>query len=281
MFSVTEIIRYVKQPYGGFIRYKDMEKIKLDDGVILNEHENVHGSIIGMSVDYLTRFIMGAEGVDAFHYSLNGAFCAGLEGMDNAYDIAFDFLEDIKGLDDKSIVSACKLVTFDVWYRNPIAAMYSKDYSETEPDNDTIQNIRILVNRSLTFFEKFGPIVKSDFNFNPEVENKELYNHMMETGKGTYGGYTSFVSKGDGDFLTDDTMWEFKVTKTNPNSKQTMQLLMYWIMGLHSNQWIYKNIRKLGIFNPRHNAVYLYHIGKVPLEYIRFIEDKVIRYDYS
>lgn len=104
---------------------------------------------------------------------------------------------------------------------------------------------------------------------------------MLETGKGTYGGYTAVVSKGDGDFLTEDTLWELKVRKARPDSKQTMQILMYWIMGQHSNQWIYKSIRKLGIFNPRHNMVYLYHIGKVPLEYIKFIEEKVICYDYS
>ena len=31
---------------------------------------------------------------------------------------------------------------------------------------------------------------------------------------------------------------------------------MYWLMGQRSEQEIFKNIRKIGIFNPRQNVVY-------------------------
>lgn len=70
------------------------------------------------------------------------------------------------------------------------------------------------------------------------------------------------VDKGDGDFLTDDTLWDFKVSRAKPTNKHTLQLLMYWIMGQHSGQYIFKDITKLGIYNPRFNAAYLIEVKK-------------------
>ena len=65
------------------------------------------------------------------------------------------------------------------------------------------------------------------------------------------GGYTDIVSSGDGDYLTEDTLWDFKVSKEEPKSKYTLQLLMYYIMGCHSIHPEFQKIEKLGIFNPR------------------------------
>ena len=102
---------------------------------------------------------------------------------------------------------------------------------------------------------------------------------MMQTGKGSYGGYTSTVNSGDGDFITEDTLWDFKVIKTKPTNKHTLQLLMYWIMGMHSGQEIYKNIKRLGIFNPRLNKAYTLDVSKISEDIISTVEREVICYD--
>lgn len=73
MASVVGRIREIKQPWGGYIRPSEFDTTIFDDSVILNEKENVHSSIIGLSVDYLTRFLMGADVTDAFKISLLGA----------------------------------------------------------------------------------------------------------------------------------------------------------------------------------------------------------------
>ena len=36
----------------------------------------------------------------------------------------------------------------------------------------------------------------------------------------TFEGYTSIIDSGDGDFLTEDTLWDFKVFKTTTTEKQ-------------------------------------------------------------
>ena len=259
MYSVTGRIKDVKQPRGGYIKPSEFETIELNDGKMLNVEENVHVSVIGMAVDYLTRFMIGTDLLEAFKISIMGASLATKLGLTIAEKEAKKYLSGIKGLDDDSIINACKMVTFDVWYRNPMGAMLAKTAKETNPDKETIENIRTMVERSINFFDEYGPVTVDGFTFEPD-------------------GYTDTVSSGDGDFLTADTLWDFKVAKSKPTNKHTLQLLMYWIMGQHSGKPEYKALTKLGIFNPRLNTVYLFDVSNVSAEIIADIEKNVICY---
>ena len=259
MSSVTARIKDVKQPYGGYLKPSAMERVDMKDDNVLAEVENVHASIVGMAVDYLTRFMMGTPVEEAFQISLMGASLAEKLGRKKALKEAIGYLAGIRGIDDESVVNACKLVTFDVWFRATMNAPLAKTASDTNPDADTVGNIQIMVNRSLHFWQEYGPITKDGFTFEPS-------------------GYTAVVNSGDCDYLTADTLWDFKVSKDKPKAKQTLQLLMYWIMGQHSGKEEFKNIIKLGIFNPRLNNVYLLEMSKVSGETIAEIEKDVICY---
>lgn len=278
MASVTQRIKEIKQPRGGYIKPSDFEKTVLNDGKNLCDKENVHGSIIGMVVDYMTRFVLNRDKEKAFLVSIMGAKSAVKFGQEEAMSIASKLLDGINGLNDESIINACKLVTFDVWYRNPMAAFLAKDWEDTNPDQMTICNIIILIERSITFFKKYGPITCDCFTFEPEDDFSEECETMIKARKGNFGGYTATVDTGDGDFLTEDTLWDFKVSKSNPTNRHTLQLLMYWIMGQHSGRDEFKKIKKLGIFNPRLNIVYLYSVDNVPKKIIKEIERDVICY---
>lgn len=260
MSSVTGRIGEIKQPRGGYIKPSQFEIHNLDDGLVLSENENVHASVIGMAVDYLTRFAMGTKVIDAFDISCKGAVIAEqMFQQKGTLKKVEKLLSGIKGIDKNSIINACKIVTYDVWFRNPMGAIMAKGADETNPDEDTVNNIKIMVERSISFWDKYGPIVKDGFTFEPN-------------------GYTKIVDSGDGDYLTVDTLWDFKVTKSKPTNKHTLQLLMYWIMGQHSGQEIYKNIQKLGIFNPRLNVVYLLDMKSISEEIITEVERDIIGY---
>ena len=128
------------------------------------------------------------------------------------------------------------------------------------PDDNTIGNIEIMVKRAIQFFKEYGPVVEEGFTFQ--------------------GGYTSTVNAGDGDFITADTLWDFKVSIAEPKKEHTLQLLMYYLMGQHS---IHKNlhtITHLGIFNPRLNKVYRLNISDIPSEVIKAVEKDVILIHY-
>ena len=262
MYSVTQRIARIKQPRGGYLKPSSMDVTVLSDkyGKELHENENIQPTLVGLAVDYLTRCEMGTDPIDAFDVSVMGSVRRSKITKVNNEKEVVNYLTNINGLTDESIISACKLATFDTWFRNPIAALTAKTAKETNPDEDTIENIRIMVDRSVAFWEEYGPIIKDGFTFEKD-------------------GYTKTVSSGDGDFLTEDTLWDFKVSSLEPKSKHTLQLLMYYIMGKHSKKPEFKKISKIGIYNPRLNKVYQYDMTNFPQETIKLIEDEVICYE--
>ena len=53
---------------------------------------------------------------------------------------------------------------------------------------------------------------------------------------------------------------------------------MYYIMGKHSGMDIFRNINKLGFFNPKLNTVYILEAERIPPEIIRTVEEDIICY---
>lgn len=251
MATVTQRIKEITQPHGGYLPISSFKKEQFQDSRILHEEENIHASLVGLAVDYLTRFLLGASVEQAFHISCLGAFNIRMQ------DKASQLMSTITGLNDTSIIAACKLSGFDVCYRSSTAGY--KPIESINPDSNTIENIRIMVERSLIFWKKYGPITGYEITFE--------------------GGYTDTVNAGDGDFVTSDTLWDFKVSKSSPTSKHSLQLLMYYIMGLHSKHQHFKSISNLGIFNPRLNIAYICPISAIASQTIEIIEKDVICYD--
>lgn len=253
-YSVTQRIKQVKQPRGGYIKPKELMEIQLGDGIEeLNPEENVHASLIGLAVDYMTRFLSGTSIEDAFCISMKGAKLVKEEVK------AKRLMAGIRGLDDTSIVNGIKLTGFDVCYRASIMGYRSVD--EINPDVPTIMNVRTMIKRSLQFFEQYGPKILDGFTFD--------------------GGYTEIVSTGDGDFTTTDTLWDFKVSKMPVKKEHTLQLLMYWRMGLHSIHPEFQDIKYLGIYNPRMNIVYRIATSDISENVIEKVETEVIGYGKS
>lgn len=259
MSSVTSRVKEVKQPRGGYLNPKSFNVVQLNDGKELNANENVHPTVIGMVVDYMTRFMIDKDAKAAFSISLSGAYRAQLLTNGNQMEEAAKIFENIKDLDDNSIINACKMASFDVWARNPMAGPMSPTHKDINADKDTIENIRIMVNRGLNFIKEYGPIISDGFNFAPN-------------------GYTKTVDTGDGDYLTEDTMWDFKVSNKDITNKHTLQVLIYYVMGKHSGNEIYNNINKIGFFNPRLNKVYTLDMDIVSKDIIKEIETDVICY---
>jgi hypothetical protein len=296
MASVTQRIKEIKQPHGGYINPSQFIQIPRTDGKELFPKENIPPFITGLAVDYLTRLMMTGDPYKAFEISIRGYSRYALELCLNSKDFrkrkdesdedaiigyalkkdpensALTLIMNIneKELTDNTIISACKLTAYDVWMRNPDAAFSAIPSSSINPDEYTIKNIRIMVERSLSFWKDFGEITAEGFTF------KGTY---MENGRKITGnGYTSTVDTGDGDYLTEDTLWDFKVSKYPPTKDNTLQLLMYYIMGKKSNLPVYRSIKNIGIFNPRLNMVYTLPASEIPKETFLAVEKDVIGY---
>lgn len=258
--SVTRRVSQVKQPRGGYVNPRSMDVRVLGEGMEgLEPAENVHPALVGLAVDYLARFMAGTPAEEAFAISLKGAAmrdeAMGRCGVTEA--AALELVASIRGLDEASVAAALKLCGCDAGFRSGVEHVTPPP--AISPDAATVSNVVTMVKRSLAFFDEYGPVVCDGFTFE--------------------GGYTGQVASGDGDFLTKDALWDFKVSKNGPTKEHTLQLLMYWRMGLRSVHPEFKAVRRLGTYNPRRNEVGTIETTSIPDDVIEAVERDVIEYE--
>lgn len=248
MYTVTNFVKKVKQPRGGFIPPSSLTKHTFEDGMTLSSFENIHSVLVGITVDLLTRVGLFGKNL-TFDIQIMGAHIAGESALCQSL---VDRVNDV--LTDDSIRAACKLSGFDVCFRSGMAGY--KDVRNIEPDATTINNIRIMVQRSMIFFNK-KKVISSGVTF--------------------LGGYTRVVSKGDADFLTPEGIWDMKVSVRGPLKEHTLQVYVYtqlaYAAGLNGNP-TYDDceFNVAGIFNPRLNTEYYFDPTKIEPKYIGTIQ---------
>lgn len=256
MLSVTQRIKSVSQPKGGYVPSNLFRAHKIDDGNTVSDVEPVFSPIQGLAVDYLTRFMLSGNKQQAFDISIRGAVLLDrLNNNNNEYIHIMSMLKNVNGLDDISIVNVCNIVEYDTVYR--IGAKYYKS-NVVAPSDDVIKNIRIMVNRTISFLKKVGPVIADGFNFD--------------------GGYTALVNKGDGDFLTNEYLIDLKVSKSNFSSEWSLQLLMYYLLGIHSKHQFFQSIKYLCIFNPNKNECMTARIDDISNEVKYKVSHDVLGY---
>ncbi len=257
MASVTLRIKTVSQPSGGYVpRYLFQEK-QYNDYYEVKEVEAAFTSIQGSAVDYLTRYLVSNDKQSAFRISRLGA-----ERVDEVYenhneiDRFMSLLEEVTGLDDRSIYAACRIVGYDSAFRMGVKAF--RNVSEIVPPPDVISNIRIMTKRGIAFLKGLGTVVCDELNFE--------------------GGYTALVDSGDADYLAGDTLVDFKVSKLNMSTRWSLQLLMYYLLGFHSIHKEYKSVHSLCIFNPYKNKSYICDVDDISDESKYKVSNEVIGY---
>ncbi|QMT98785.1 hypothetical protein H3143_01470 [Mycoplasma tullyi] len=252
--SVTTVIRYTTQPKGGYLPFKMFKEHSLvPDEFLSHKLENIHPTLMGLVVDYLTRYMLSSDPNGSFKISLMGAI------LINQLDDFWYLLDQInESLDDDVIIAAIRLTTFDHYYRQGITEY--EDPFILDPNDISINHVREMVNRSLNFINS----------------QKELVSYGTTFEK----GLTDKIISGDCDFITEDTLWDFKVS-VNPvyYSKQTLQIFVYWRLGLHSiHKDMFEKIKYLGFYNPRYNKYHTVAVGDIEQGIIELVEKEVIGY---
>lgn len=282
MVPVTRRINSIKQPHGGYLPARSLHTEAFDDGKVLGG-ESVRPSVMGTAVDTLSRATREENSLEeAFDISLKGAR---LGGFTNS---ASDLIDVIRTsgdvLSDDSIRAGLALVKYDSIYRagivppdNPV-----EEYQLGTVPATTIANARTMVQRTTDFFDRQGGVTVDGFHF-IDVEN------LHKTESVAYSGYSDIVSKGDGDVLTPNGLWDIKVSVRKPNSQHTLQLVMYYLMGLRSHDaygnplydGAFHNVEKLGVFNPRLNTAYTANVSELDKDMLKVVELEVIGYPES
>lgn len=249
--TVKQKIESYEQPEGGLLEIDKWEETFLEDERVLHTQENMKEELIELAVKYLTRFILTEKKREAFKISLLGAQLIQKE------EIAEKLFKNITGLDDESLTSSVQLVGFDIVYQEGF--FYYEPVENILPDKKTLENMRILVERSLEFFNNFGPVIQDGFSF-PNV-------------------YTEIIVDGQGGFLTKDTLWGLTTKKDEITTKDSLEQFLYWRLGLRSDFENFKNIKNLGIFNPRKNKIYKIKVEEISDDRIKKVDLDVIGYE--
>ena len=251
---VWKVARYLEQPAGGFLNPHAMDvfELKTQDELFPFEMETITGGEMGMTVDYLTRYILTGNLQESFSISLKGA------SKVKELKTAEQLISKIKGLDEESIIAAIRLTSFDVVVRNPMAFIKGGWSPAMTFSAETITNIQIMVNRCLQFFEEYGPVIDQELVFP--------------------GAYTKNVSSGDADYMTTDTIWDIKTTQKDVSISDTFQLLLYYLMSQHSELDKYSTIKKIGIYNPRLNKIHIISINDIDKRILHYINRFIIGY---
>ncbi len=250
-YTVTQRINSIQQPVGGYVPVSAMCVKQYRDNFSLNDKENIPANYVGLAVDYLTRFQVTGNLEEAFDIPILGAkILFHNYGMRKKFMYCLELLESVK---TGNISAAVQLTAYDDVYRAGII-----DLPKLSPDAATIENIKIMVNRGVSFLKRFSEV---------------------KTGLTFEGGYTDIVVNGDCDYLTDNSLIDFKVLCGNVTNNHTLQILMYYLMGLHSIHSLeFQKVKWLALFNPRKNVVYYINVSKVPEAVINEVSREVIGY---
>lgn len=255
--SVTGILANIKQPRGGYLPLSnfDMES-HCDDLRVVGDY-NIAPSLVGLAVDYGTRIALGNDTEETFEVATVGA------GMVGASDVAESLIADIDvaalesgEIDEKSVVSLCKLSGFDSAFRAGASAY--RPVSEINPDRQTIADIGNLILRTKAFFDASAEPVIAGFTFE--------------------GAYTDDAGASDGDYICGDTLWDLKVSKNEPTIKNTMQVLLYYLMGLRSSKDEFKAVTRIGLFNPWLQKSWSISVLDLDESFLSMVENDILGY---
>lgn len=275
MSSVTARIKEINQPYGGYLpskmfickQYSDNKEVKpLSD--------KYYSMVQGTMTDDLVRLEYGFNRNDVFRLAILGAtlldaaMLCSISGYDGVMAInkTRELLSRVNGLDNNSLHSVYRLVELEGCYRNINNVLKIDVYSLLNPckysEFDIMaNNIRVMVERTVKFIRG--------------INKGKIYSGLTFE-----GGYTLNVNSGDCDYVVGDTLIDLKCSVSKyMRSDWSLQLLMYYIMGLHSeNSEIFENVKYLCIFNAVYNKSYTLDISKIDDKTMYIVSKDIIGY---
>lgn len=247
--TITAFAKSIKQPKGGFLPVNLFKETRYDEYMNdLYPDENVSKSLIGTTVDNLTRVLLGVKPKEVYEPAIFGMMAV---KDNNSYLIsrAID-------LDDEAIVAAYQLSFYEQIYRS--GRKPPRGFKLELPDKHTIENIRVMINRSTNYFKQQKSIINSGEMLSMRCRSGSIY--------------------GDYDYLTEDSLIDMKVLSKKITSAHTLQIVLYWLAGTTSKKKGFDNVKYLKFYNPRLNVEYSLDLDKLTLDILNPISYEVLMF---
>ena len=249
--TAYRVARAYPQDDGGILSPSVFDSVSLGDGAdALDPMEDADLShTTALVVSRLTRVMTGFNPCRAFETSWFGA-----ENVDDV-DRLRSLCTGIDGLTDESIRNAYALCAYDVaYYVDP------SEYRELDPgdvDAHTVSNARMMVERTVAFLDRYGPRTLCGFPLRHACHGTNIVN-------------------AEGDIATADGLWGIRTSTEPLTPVDTLQMMIYWRLGLRSILDELHGIRALGFFNARTNTAYILPVQRIPADVVRRVDEEVI-----
>lgn len=234
MANLIERIQEIDNSWVKNINTIEFSKGVFEDDNIL-ESENLTPSHVASVVNRLALRLNGMSQRNAFAKGVYGFLikrkCLELSNNDELAELRW-----INYLNEKNIMKACKLCSYDIWVDNYSYAK-NRNPEYIEPSKSTIRNIEIMTKRAMDFLEMNGPVKRVGFDF------KE--------------GYTNKLSSLTGEYLTEKTLWIIRTSMYEPTLLDKLEIVIQYIMAKRSEDEQLEKVTQFGIYNPRKNICYV------------------------
>ena len=247
MVDIIERIASIERP-GVYVTLDSLKMRQFDDHITLKKG-NINPRIVDRVTDRMARYLRGmGDRTDVFLSATMGAMSA------DRLDECISYLVGVKDSSDTSILNAMKVISFEGG--NPPSR---SELDDVRPDADTCGNIRVMIRRARDLLDLYGPIIMVDFQF--------------------LGGYTSTITKGQGDILTRDSIMTIDVSDSPPDERDVLSLIVQYLMGERSVSNAFDGIERIMVLNPRLNRIYYTYMSEIGHDVLERIGEEVIGYN--
>lgn len=267
---VTQIVRenWIKQPYGGFFRKYQIYNFENNE-YIDPINEKLHGTIVGNTVDNLTRYIAfpnmklenSLEAVFLGKKIFEDMFKRRKKGIAKLNEM-FNKLPSLGRKLTKKLIDivACFSYLSNMYRSGALESSY-RDFMNFEHLSEIdYQHIIIMVERSLQLV----------------VDLKNKYSKMYPNFIVSYDKYHTIW--GDGDYITNEMIIDFKCYKHNPYNKNNItQQIIYYLLGKSGSSNVdidFNKIKYLSLFDIRRNRLEFININDYQKE-IAYIQNEL------
>lgn len=284
---IAQYNREVGQPRAGLVSPELLTATQLDDGYgeLDSTVENIRD--VGPVVHYLSRLtgVLVASQAEAreaaesiFRTPFAGARRLSDAGLfPGARRDASESLQDFRlstyaddvavfRLDEAAARAACRLASYEMALYAGVAR-YNPADAERVPDAATVSHIITMTERIHDHFREQGPGTAIKFSFVSEQEEPDSEDE---------DGYSITLDHGDGDFITEQTVWGYSAQSSPPSKDDLLKLLVHYLMGEQSGLPELATQTHLGVFNPRLNTMYRLAIDDVPADVIEIVQRDII-----
>lgn len=84
----------------------------------------------------------------------------------------------------------------------------------------------------------------------------------------------------DYDYLTEDSLIDMKVLNKKIPNKHTLQIILYWIIGMKSDNKHFSNVKHSKFYNPRLNVEYQFDLDDLTPQLLKPILEEVLMNQY-